>query len=191
MQPGLPYDSVKDFQPLTFAGKSPLVLIVNPANPAQSVPDMIARAKAANRAIHFGSSGIGIANHISGELLKLYAQKEKVDMVHVPYKDGGQAINDVVSGQIEVLIGGAATVAPRVRAGQVRGLALTGATRAAIMPEVPTMAESGWPQLTFDPADWTGFLAPAGTPPAIVDSLYNAISEVMRSSDARMAGSPA
>src|SRR5687767_5623405 len=95
LQPGLPYDSVKDFQPLTFAGKSPLVLVVNPANPAQSVPDMIARAKSTGKPIRFGSSGIGIANHISGEILKLAAQKEKVEMVHVPYKGGGAAMVDI------------------------------------------------------------------------------------------------
>ena len=162
LQPGLPYDSIKDFRPLTFAGKSPLVLVVNPANPAQSVPDMIARAKTAGRPIRFGSSGIGIANHISGELLKLAAQKEKVEMVHVPYKGGGAAMIDIMAGQIDMMFNPLSSVLSFVQGGKLRALAIADSRRSSLLPNVATMIESGHPDFVMIES-W-GLVVPAGTP---------------------------
>ncbi len=163
LQPGLPYDSVKDFQPLTFAGKSPLVLVVNPSNPAQSVSDMIARAKTAGRAIHFGSSGVGIANHISGELLKLYAQKDKVEIIHVPYKGGGAAMVDIMGGQIDMMFNPVSSVLTFVQGGKLRALAIADTRRSSLLPGAATMIESGYPDFVMIES-W-GLVAPARTSP--------------------------
>jgi tripartite-type tricarboxylate transporter receptor subunit TctC len=156
----LPYDSIKDFLPLTFVAQSPVVLVVHPSNPALSVQDMIARAKAAGRPINFASSGIGVVNHIAGERLKLEA---KADMVHVPYKGGGPAMVDVMGGQIEMMFNPVSSVLPFVNGGKLRALAIADRRRSTLLPNVATMAESGFADF-FMLESW-GLVAPAGTPP--------------------------
>jgi tripartite-type tricarboxylate transporter receptor subunit TctC len=155
----LPYDSVKDFLPLTFVAQVPVVLVVNPANPATSVQDLIARAKSAKRQITFGSSGTGVSNHIAGELLK---QQSKADMVHVPYKGGGAAMIDVMGGQIDMMFNPVSSVLPFVNAGKLKALAIGERRRSALLPGVTTLAEAGFPD--FDIYESWGLVAPAGTP---------------------------
>lgn len=177
----LPYDSVNDFLPLTFAGQSPLVLVVNPSNPALSVQDMISRAQAQSRSINFGSSGIGIANHIAGELMKLYAVREKVTMVHVPYKGGGQAMIDIMGGQIDMMFNPVSSVLAFVQGGKLRALAIADRKRSALLPGVPTMAESGFPE--FYMIESWGLVAPARTPPDAALRLRTEAVKVLRQPD--------
>jgi tripartite-type tricarboxylate transporter receptor subunit TctC len=171
----LTYNPQKDLVPVAMVARAPNAFVVHPSVKATSTKELIELARANPGKLRYGSPGIGTNVHIIGEAFK---QRFKIDMVHVPYKGGGQAINDVVSGQIEVLIGGAATVAPRVRAGQVRGLALTGGTRAAIMPDVPTMAEAGVSDFVLGPL--FGVFVPAGTPAAVTERLAREIVAVTK-----------
>jgi tripartite-type tricarboxylate transporter receptor subunit TctC len=174
----LPYDSIKDFLPLTFAGQSPLVLVINPSNPASSVRDMIARAKASSRPISFGTSGIGIANHIAGELLKLNAQQDNVTMIHVPYKGGGASMVDIMGGQIDMMFNPVSSVLPFVQSKRLRAIAMTDKRRSAIIPDVPTMIESGYADFYFIES-W-GLVVPARTPPEIARRLRTEAVKVLQ-----------
>ena len=155
----LPYDSIKDFLPLTFVAQVPVVLVVHPSNPATSIQDLIARARAAKRQLTFGSSGTGVSNHIAGELLRL---ESKGDMVHVPYKGGGPAMVDLMGGQIDMMFNPVSSVLPFVTGGKLRGIALSDRKRSPLLPGVATMAEAGFPD--FDITEAWGLVAPAGTP---------------------------
>ena len=156
----LPYDSIKDFLPLTFVAQDAPVLVVHPSNAATSVQDLIARAKAAKKQLTFGSSGTGVSNHIAGELLRL---ESKADMVHVPYKGGGAAMIDVMGGQIDMMFNPVSSVLPFITTGKLRALGISDRKRSAVLPGVPTMAESGFPN--FDILESWGLVVPAGTPP--------------------------
>ena len=156
----LPYDSIKDFLPLTFVAQVAPVLVVHPSNAATSVQDLIARAKAAKKQLTFGSSGTGVSNHIAGELLRL---DSKADMVHVPYKGGGAAMIDVMGGQIDMMFNPVSSVLPFITTGKLRALGISDRKRSAVLPGVPTMAESGFPN--FDILESWGLVVPAGTPP--------------------------
>jgi len=155
----LNYDPDKDLVPVAMVARAPNVFVVNPAVKATTLQELIELARANPGKLRYGSPGIGTNVHIIGEMFK---RRFDLDMPHVPYKGGGAAINDVVSGQIEVLLGGLATVAPRARAGQLRALAVTGARRTPLMPDVPTMAEAGVNDFVLGPL--FGVLAPAGVP---------------------------
>jgi tripartite-type tricarboxylate transporter receptor subunit TctC len=155
----LPYDSVHDFLPLTFVAHVAPVLVVHPSNPAMTVQDLIARAKAAKRRLTFGSSGTGVSNHIAGELMRL---ESRADMAHVPYKGGGAAMIDVMSGQIDMMFNPVSSVLPFVTSGRLRPLAISDRQRSPVLPTVPTMAESGFP--SFDILESWGLVAPVGTP---------------------------
>jgi tripartite-type tricarboxylate transporter receptor subunit TctC len=155
----LPYDSIKDFQPLTFVAQVPVVLVVHPSNPATSVQDLIARAKAAKKQLTFGSSGTGVVNHIAGEMLKLAA---KADMAHVPYKGGGPAMVDVMGGQIDMMFNPVSSVLPFVNGGKLKALAIADRKRSTLMPNVATMAESGYAD--FVVLESWALVAPARTP---------------------------
>jgi len=137
----LPYDSIKDFLPLTFVAQVAPVLVVHPSNAATSVQDLIARAKAAKKQLTFGSSGTGVSNHIAGELLRL---ESKADMVHVPYKGGGAAMIDVMGGQIDMMFNPVSSVLPFVTTGKLRAIGISDRKRSAVLPNVPTMEESGF-----------------------------------------------
>jgi tripartite-type tricarboxylate transporter receptor subunit TctC len=178
LNPKLPYDSIKDFLPLTFTGQSPVTLVVNPADPAQTVAQMLARAKAASRPITFGSSGLGVSNHIAGELLKLHALQDKVTMTHVPYKGGGPAMIDLMGGQIDMMFNPLSSVLPFVQSKRLRALAIADRRRSALLPEVPTMVESGVPDF-YLMESW-GLVAPAATPPDIARRIRNEAVKVMK-----------
>ncbi|MCE9641149.1 MAG: tripartite tricarboxylate transporter substrate binding protein [Betaproteobacteria bacterium] len=155
----LPYDSIKDFLPLTFVAQVAPVLVVHPSNPATSVQDLIARARLAKRQLTFGSSGTGVSNHIAGELMRL---ESKADMVHVPYKGGGAAMVDVMGGQIDMMFNPVSSVLPFITSGKLRAIGISDRKRSAVLPNVPTMIESGFPD--FDIIEAWGLVAPVGTP---------------------------
>ena len=174
----LPYDSIKDFLPLTFVAQVPPVLVVHPSNPATSVQDLIARAKAAKKQLTFGSSGTGVSNHIAGELLRL---ESKADMAHVPYKGGGAAMIDVMGGQIDMMFNPVSSVLPFITSGKMRALGISDSKRSAVMPSVPTMVESGFPGFVI--LESWGLVAPAGTPPDAARRLRAEAVKVLQQPD--------
>ena len=174
----LPYDSVKDFEPLTIIGASPQAIVVNPSNPAQTIQDLFARAKAAARPVNYATGGVGLGSHIAGELLRLQA---KVDMVHVPYKGGGPAMVDVMGGQIESLFTPMSTALPLAKAGKLKVLALASRQRSAHLPNVPTVAESGFPNFYMEEG-W-GVVGPARLQPAAARRLHTEIVKVLQQPD--------
>jgi tripartite-type tricarboxylate transporter receptor subunit TctC len=160
---GVTAKNVDQFTPITLVSASPYVVVVNPKVPAQSIKELVAYAKKNPGKLTFGSSGIGAASHLSAELFKSMAG---VDMLHVPYKGTGQAVTDLLAGQIDVMFGPAETVMPHVKSGRLRALAVTSAKRFAVLPDLPTVAESGVPG--YSAVGWFGLFAPAGTPKDIV-----------------------
>jgi tripartite-type tricarboxylate transporter receptor subunit TctC len=163
---GLDYHPLKDLAPITFAVSGSNVLVVNPTVPAKTVQELIALARAQPGRLTYGSSGSGNAGHLAGELFKSMA---KIDMVHVPYKGGAPAMIDLIAGQIQLIFSSPPTAVPQVKAGKIRALAVTTARRSAILPELPTIAESGLPG--FEADNWYGVAVAARTPRAIVDRL--------------------
>lgn len=163
---GLDYHPLKDLAPITFAVSGSNVLVVNLTVPAKTVQELIAVARAQPGKLTYGSSGSGNAGHLAGELFKSMA---KVDMVHVPYKGGAPAMIDLIAGQIQLIFSSPPTAVPQVKAGKLRALAVTTAKRSAILPELPTIAESGLPG--FEADNWYGIVAAARTPRAIVGRL--------------------
>jgi tripartite-type tricarboxylate transporter receptor subunit TctC len=168
----MPYDPLKDFAPITLVATTPNVLVVNPGLPVHSVTELVAYAKAHPGALSFGSGSNGSAGHLAGELFKMEAG---VDMVHVPYKGAAPALQGLLAGDTQLMFDNLASSTPQLKAGRLTALAVTTARRTALMPELPTLAESGLPG--FDITTWWGFLAPAGTPKEIV-AKWNA--EVVR-----------
>jgi tripartite-type tricarboxylate transporter receptor subunit TctC len=168
----MPYDPLKDFAPITLVATTPNVLVLNPSLPVHSVPELVAYAKAHPGALSFGSGSNGSAGHLAGELFKMEAG---VDMVHVPYKGAAPALQGLLAGDTQLMFDNLASSTPQLKAGKLRALAVTTARRTALMPELPTLAESGLPG--FDIYTWWGFLAPAGTPKEII-AKWN--SEVVR-----------
>ncbi len=176
----LPYDPVKDFAPITNAVSAPLVLVVNPALPVKTVKELSALARARPDQLTFGSPGNGTAGHLAGEQLKIAA---KAKMTHIPYKGNVPAMTDVLGGQISMLFSTIPPVLGQVRTNRLRALATTGAQRAAVLPTVPTLAESGLPEFVL--VNWWGVLAPAGTPPDIVSRLNAEIVKILQLPDVR------
>jgi tripartite-type tricarboxylate transporter receptor subunit TctC len=172
----LPYDSRKDFAPIALIGSVPLVLVVNSNKPYRSLADVVAAAKTSQ--LSFASAGSGTVGHLVGELLKRTAG---IDLLHVPYKGAALALTDVVGGQVELFFASLPSAAPQVKAGRLRALAVTTAQRAQAMPELPTVAESGY--RGFEASPWYGVLAPAGTPAAIVARLNTEITRVLQTPD--------
>ena len=162
----LPYDSIKDFQPLTFVAQVAPVLVVHPSNPATSVQDLIARARSAKKQLTFGSSGTGVSNHIAGELLRL---ESRAEMAHVPYKGGGAAMIDVMGGQIDFMFNPVSSVLPFISTGKLRAMGISDRKRSPVLPNVPTMGEAGYGN--FDITESWGLVVPAGTPPDAVRRL--------------------
>ena len=175
----LPFDPIKDLQPLTLQGRAPNLLVVTPSLPVRDVQDLIKLARARPGAVQFGSSGIGVSNHFAGEMFKIQAQ---IDIVHVPYKGGSPAaMTDVAGGHIPMMFNGFGSTYGFVKAGKLRPLAVTGRQRSAVLPEVPTMIESGLPE--FEITEWYGLALPAGTPAAAVRRLHAEIAKVMNRPD--------
>jgi tripartite-type tricarboxylate transporter receptor subunit TctC len=172
------YDPIRSFAPVAMVASSSQILVVDAAVPAKSVPELVAYAKANPGKVHFGSSGYGTQPHLSGEFLKLRAG---IDIVHVPYRGSAPVINDLLAGQIQMMLDSGPTVLPLIEAGKLRALAVTGERRNPNMPDVPTMIESGFPG--FVTRYWNGVVAPVGTPDSIVNKLNAAINEGLKSSD--------
>jgi len=162
----MPYDHVKDFVPVFLVAGVPNVLEVNPALPVHTVAELVTYAKAHPDALNFASSGSGTSIHLSGELFKVMAG---VSMQHVPYKGSAPALQDLVGGQVQLMFDNLPSSLALIKAGKLRPIAVTSLTRAAALPDVPTIAESGYPG--FEASSWFGLLAPAGTPEAIVTKL--------------------
>ena len=160
----MPYDAQKDFAPITLIAITPNVLVVNPSLPVHSVKELIAYAKAHPGKLSFGSGSIGSAGHLAGELFKV---DTGIDMVHVPYKGAAPAMQALLAGDTQLMFDNLANSMAQVKAGKLRALAVTTAQRSSFAPDLPTMAEAGVPG--FDITTWFGLLAPAGTPPFIIE----------------------
>ena len=176
----LGYDPLADFTPITHLGIGPLLLAVNPEVAAATVAELVQLAKAKPGQLNFGSPGIGTPPHLAGELFKRVAG---IDVVHVPYNGGGQSATGLLSGQVSFMIEGLSVQLPLVKAGRLRPLAVTGSRRVASLPDVPTMAEAGFP--AYEYIGWVGIAAPAATPKPIIDRLYREISKVLATTEAR------
>ena len=172
--PTLPYDPKKDFAPVSLLATSPFILVVNQSVASANLAELVAQAKSKPGSLTFCSAGNGTVPHLAGELFKLRAG---VDIVHVPYKGGGPAIVDLVGGQVNMMFATPIEVAQHVQSGKLRVLGATSLKRLAAFPDVPTLAESGYPG--FEVASFFGVLAPAGTPPEIVDKLATELAAVM------------
>ena len=174
----LPYDVERDFAPISLVVVNPQVLVAGIGFPANTVGELLALARAKPGTINFASPGIGSPNHMGMELFKAMA---KVDLVHVPYRGGGPASTDLISGQVALMFNSIPSVAAYVKAGRLKALAIGTAKRSAAMPELPTVAESGVPG--FEYSTWYGLFAPAGTPAPIVDRLNGALRSALRNPD--------
>jgi tripartite-type tricarboxylate transporter receptor subunit TctC len=170
----LGFDPVRDFAPIALAAQSPNLLVVHPAVPVKSVAELIAYARAHPGRLAYASTGSGASNHIAMELFKSMAG---VDILHVPYKGSGPAVSDVLGGQVPLMFDNAANVLPYVKTNRLRALAVSGARRSPIAPEVPTVAEAGL--RGYDVMVWFGLVAPAGTPPAVVARLNARVIEIL------------
>lgn len=171
----LPYDPVRDFAPVTQLAAAPNILVAHPSVPVKSVRELIAYAKANPQKVNYASAAVASLGHLAGELLNSSAG---IHMQHVPYKGSGQAVIDLLAGQIQVMFSGMSSVMPHIKANKLRPLAVTGAQRSPAAPEVPTIAESGYPG--FEASAWYGVLAPAGTPAAIVQRLNRDLAVIFR-----------
>ncbi|HTP96145.1 MAG TPA: tripartite tricarboxylate transporter substrate binding protein [Burkholderiales bacterium] len=166
LQPKVPYDALADFTPITLINTTPLVLAVNPGVPARSVKELIALARAKPGVLNYGSSGIGGSNHLAGELFNAMA---RVSIMHVPYKGNAPALADLVGGHVDLVYNGLTSALPLIQAGKIRALAVTGLQRSSVLPDVPTLNESGLKG--FEAIAWNGLAAPAKTPPEIIARL--------------------
>lgn len=176
----MPYDPVKDFAPITQVAGASNILVVHPSVPAKNFKEFITYTKANPGKVNFASAGVASVGHLTGELLNNLAG---IDMVHVPYKGSGQAITDLVGGHVKVMISGMASTLPHVKTGKLRGLATTGAKRTPATPDLPTIAESGFPG--FEASSWFGVLAPARTPRPVVARLHADIVKSLQQPDVR------
>jgi tripartite-type tricarboxylate transporter receptor subunit TctC len=178
----LPFDPVKDFEPVALIARVPEVLIVNATLPIRSIDDLARLAKAKPGTLSFASSGPGTALHLEGEALK---RTLKIDIVHVPYKGATPAINDVAGGHVSMMFSPVSVARPLIQDGKVRALGVAERERMAVIPDVPTLAEAGL--AGFDKSAWFLVVAPAGTPQPIVAMLHDAIADVMETPDLREA----
>jgi len=176
----LPYDSLKDLQPVTLIASTPYVVVVHPSLPVRTIGELIALAKRTPNQITYASVGNGSATHLATEMLSARAG---VKMVHVPYKGSAPAVNDLVGGHVTLYIGSMPGSMPQARAGKLRAIAVTSATRARAAPQLPTIAESGLPGYEFN--SWYGLFAPGGTPHAVVNRLHTAIGNVLTQTTVR------
>jgi tripartite-type tricarboxylate transporter receptor subunit TctC len=176
----LPYDPVADFAPITIAAAAPLLLVVHPKIPVASVKELIAYAKTRPGELNFCSAGNGSGSHLAGELFNVMTG---VKLTHIPYKGSGLAITELIGGQVQLMFAGIVPIDPHVKAGRVRGIAVSSAHRSTALPQVPTIAESGLPG--FEVVGWYGVLAPAHTPHSIVDRLNREFLKILQTPDIR------
>jgi len=174
----VPYDPIRDFSPITLGITVPNILVVHPSVAAASVRELIALAKARPEQLAFASAGNGTSGHLA---LELFRQSSGIKVVHVPFKGGGPALTNVIAGQVQALFSIALAATPQVKAGKVRALAITSASRSPVAPDLPTVAESGFPG--FEVIGWFGWLAPAKTPREIVNRLNREIVRILNMSE--------
>jgi len=174
----MPFDTAKDFTPVTLLANVPNVLVVHPSVPVKTFPELIAYAKANPGKLAFASPGPGSGAHLAGELLKLDAG---IDMLHVPYKGLAPAVTDLMGGQVQMMFAGVSTIIQQVKSGKLRALAVAGPHRLDALPDVPTVAESGYPG--FDVTSWYGIVAKTGTPPAIIRKVQADMAEALKQPD--------
>ena len=172
------YELMRDLLPIAPVNYSDLVIVVHPQVAAKTLQEFIALAKSQPGKLNYASSGQGTPYHMAGELFKTMAG---IDVVHVPYRNSGEARSGVIGGQVQMMIDAVTTMAPNVSAGQVRALATTGTSRSSVLPDVPVAAEAGVPG--YEATIWLGFMAPTGTPRPVVDKLNAAINDVVRRPD--------
>jgi len=168
------FDPVKDFAPICLIERGPLVLMVRPDSPFKSVKDIIAAAKAKPGQLSYANGGTGGSHHLAAEMLKNMAG---VDIVNIPYKGGAPAAMDLMGGQVDMMFEQMYAASANIRAGKLRPLAITSLTRSPQFPDLPTMAEQGFPG--FEISNWQGFIAPAGTPPAIIQRLNEVTNQAL------------
>lgn len=176
----LPFDPVKDLMPVSLIAEAPFVLVVHPSMPVRSVKDLVAFAKAKPGVLNYASGGNGSSGHIAGELFTYLAN---IKIVHVPYKGAGPALVDVIAGQVHMTFGSVLSSLGHVKSGRLRALGVTGGTRSAGAPDLPTIAEAGVPG--YQTTTWYGLLAPANTPAAIVNRLSDEMKKAIESPDVK------
>ena len=174
------FDTVKDLTPISLVAGNPHVLVINPSVPAKDLKEFIALAKAKPGTLSFASAGSGSVNHLAGELLKMQAG---IDMIHVPYKGSGSIMPDLLGGQVDALFAAMPTVTAFIRDKRLRPIAVTTATRFRALPDVPTIAESGYPG--YELSTWFGLLAPAGTPKPVIDRLQAELVKALKEPSVR------
>jgi tripartite-type tricarboxylate transporter receptor subunit TctC len=176
LYPNMPYDNLKDFAPICLVAEVPNMLVVHPSVPVHTVQDLVDLARAKPGTLNYGSTGNGTTGHLSGELLN---EQAKIDLVHIPYR-GATAVTDLL-GQIQLMFATIPSVIQHVRSGSLRAIAVTSSRRSAALPEIPTVAESGYPG--FEASSWYGFVAPAGTPDPIIRKLHALIAGIVNAPD--------
>jgi tripartite-type tricarboxylate transporter receptor subunit TctC len=176
IQPRMPFDPVKDIAPVALVGKMPLVIGVHPGVKAQNITEFIALAKASPGGINYATAGAGLAHHFAGELFRRQAG---IQLIHTPYRGAGPMMNDMVAGQVPAGVAAVPSIRQHVESGRLRALAVTSSRRAPNMPDVPTLAQSGFPG--FDISEWYGIVTTAGTPQPIIDRLAREIATIMAS----------
>lgn len=177
----LPYDPIKDLAPLTIAARMPIVIVVNPKQPIHTMRELMDQAKSRPGHLAYGSAGPGTSQHLAGELFKSMA---KVDILHVPYKGGAPAMNDLLGNNVAMMFVQTPSALPQIKAGKVRPIAVGSQRRDPLLPEVPTIAESGLQG--YDSDTWYGFVMPAGVPAAIGDKLHKAIVNALQENKKRL-----
>ena len=177
LNPALPYHPLKSFEPISIIVSGPLVLVVNPELPARDVKSLVALAKS-GRPLNYGTPGNGTSMHLATEMFNAAAG---IHLTHVPYKGSANAMTDLIGGQIQLMINDMVVTLPQIRAGKVRALAVTSSQRHPLLPEVPTVTESGYPG--FEALSWQGMFAPAGTPREVVQKLNTELLKALQAKD--------
>lgn len=177
----LPFDSMTDFAPISILVSVSNIVVAHPSTGVSTMKELIALARAKPGMLTFATSGTGSPGHLAGELLKTLA---KINMTHVPYKGGGPAMSDLLGGQVNTMFATVSTAVPHLKSGKLKGLAVTSGRRAAALPDVPTIAEATGYR-SYEANNWYGLLAPAKTPPVIIDKLNAEIHAVLKQTDVR------
>jgi tripartite-type tricarboxylate transporter receptor subunit TctC len=180
LYPKLGYDALKDLEPIGMIAKIPNILVVNPNLPIKTVADYVRYAKESKDGVTFASSGSGSSIHLSGEMFKM---QSKIQMLHIPYKGSAPAVTDLLGGQVDSMFDNAPSAMPHIQSGKLRAVGITSAQRSPLLPEVPTLAESGYPN--FDVQSWFALAAPAGTPKPIIEKLNAALNKALTAPDVR------
>lgn len=178
----LPFDPVKDLAPITLIAKTPNIVVVHPQVPAKTIQELVALAKSKPGALNYASAGAGTTSHLAAELLDSVAG---IKMTHIPYKGTAPAVTGILGGEVQVMLAPALAVLPLIKSGKLRALAMTGADRSSAFPDIPTVAQSGYPG--FEASQWYGVLAPAGTPEPILARLNQEVVKAVKSTEVRNA----